>query len=274
MTAPVVYQAAFLVVLASVGDLATPFLEPGSREAKRGLESYRTGEWVEAIAHFKKALEEESDPVLNYNLGAAAYKGQNYPEALEAYQAAARSTEMDQNRVEYDVGNVRYRAGDLQGALESYRGALRADPGDEDARYNYELTLRQLESSESEEEQNQDQPGEEGENKSENQSGEAPPDSTGQSQPQSGEEQEGEQGESQPQPDDEESGEQEEPQGADGGDGEDAEAEAQGARAGEETRLLSPEEAIRLLNAVTPEERELLEARLKSSRRRKVEKDW
>jgi len=255
MTVPAFYQAALLVVLASVGDLAAPFLEAGSREAKRGLDRYRAGEWVEAIEHFKKALEEESNPVLDYNLGAAAYKGQNYPQALEAYQAAARSTEMDQNRVEYDVGNVRYRAGDLQGALESYRAALRADPGDNDARYNYELTLRQLESGESEEEQNQDQPGEEGESESENQSGKAPPDSTGQSQPQSGEEQEAEPGESQPPPKGEESGEQEEPPG-------------------EETRLLSPEEAVRLLNAVTPKERELLEARLKSSRRRKVEKDW
>jgi hypothetical protein len=38
--------------------------------------------------------------------------------------------------------------------------------------------------------------------------------------------------------------------------------------------MLTPEEAARLLNAVTPEERELLEARLKSGSRRKVEKDW
>ena len=39
-------------------------------------------------------------------------------------------------------------------------------------------------------------------------------------------------------------------------------------------RLLSPREAQQLLNAVTPEERELIQARLRSGRRRKVEKDW
>jgi hypothetical protein len=37
---------------------------------------------------------------------------------------------------------------------------------------------------------------------------------------------------------------------------------------------MTPAEAKRLLNAVTPEERELLQARLKASRKHRAEKDW
>ena len=51
-------------------------------------------------------------------------------------------------------------------------------------------------------------------------------------------------------------------------------ASGQGAEQRDPEQLLSPEEAKRLLNAVTPEEKELLKARLKTKQRRKAEKDW
>lgn len=256
-------SAVVLAAVISLADLISPFLEPGSREARRAQDHYRNEEWVEAIEELQSAVAEQEDPALSYNLGAAAYKGQNYPEALKAYSAAVQSGEIDPARVAYDQGNVLYQSGELEAALESYRSALRSDPDDEDARFNYELTLRQLEQEEKQE------PGDQDEN--EQQDSDAPRDSTGQSQ-----EDEQPQGEGEEQPDEQQGeGEQgeDQQQGSGGEEDQQPPQDGEGAQR-QEGQLLSPEEAKRLLNAITPEERELIKARLRSSKRRKVEKDW
>lgn len=260
-------SAVVLVAAISLADLISPFLEPGSREARRAQDHYRNEEWVEAIEELQSAVAEQDDPALSYNLGAAAYKGQNYPEAMKAYSAAVQSGEIDPARLAYDQGNVLYRSGELEAALESYRTALRTDPDDEDARFNYELTLRQLEQGQQEEQEQE--PGDQGEK--EQQESDAPQDSTGQSQSQD----EQQQGEGEEQPDQQQGeGEQgEDQQQGSGGEDQESSQEGEGVQR-QEGEFLSPEEAKRLLNAITPEERELIKARLRSSKRRKVEKDW
>lgn len=265
-------SAVVLFAAISLADLISPFLEPGSREARRAADHYRNGEWVEAIEELQSAVAEQDDPALSYNLGAAAYKGQNYPEAMKAYSAAVQSGEIDPARVAYDQGNVLYRSGELEAALESYRTALRTDPEDKDARFNYELTLRQLE--QGQEKDQEQEPGDQGEKEQPDENKEpdadAPQDSTGQSRSQ-----EQPQGEGEEQPDEQQDeGEQgEDQQQGSGGDDQESSQEGEGAQR-QEGQLLSPEEAKRLLNAITPEERELIKARLRSSKRRKVEKDW
>jgi Ca-activated chloride channel family protein len=262
-------SAVVLVAAISLADFISPFLEPGSREARRAQDHYRNQEWVEAIEELQSAVAEQDDPRLSYNLGAASYKAQNYPEAAKAYSATVESEDIDPARIAYDQGNVLHKSGELEAALEAYRTALRSDPEDEDARFNYELTLRQLQQGEQEEQEQE--PGDQGEN--EEQDSDAPQDSTGQSQQQEQEQQEGE-GEEQPedQQDDGEQGEDQQ-QGSGGEEDQPPPQDGEGAER-QEGQLLSPEEAKRLLNAIAPEERELIKARLQSSKRRKVEKDW
>jgi Ca-activated chloride channel family protein len=253
------------LVVMTLGGIFSPFLKPESREGERGLAEYRKGEWVESVERFRRALAERPDPVLQYNLGAAAYQGQNYPEAVQAFGAASPSEKVPAGRLLYDLGNALYRSGNLPEALGAYREALRENPDDEDARFNYELTLRQLaadEKGQSEEQRPEDRrQGQE----SEGDRDPSAPDSSAQSPPRDEDAgQEG--GERGPSPT-------EQPHPESGPEGEQSSPPPPG---GEESaeRLLSPREAQQLLNAVTPEERELIQARLQSGRRRKVEKDW
>jgi tetratricopeptide (TPR) repeat protein len=235
-------------------------------EARRGSEAYRKGDWVESAEHFRRAEAGTPDPVLRYNLGAAAYQGQNYPEAVEAFGAGSPSERVSANRIAYNLGNASYKSGNLEGALDAYRRALREDPDDEDARFNYELVLEQMQSQASD--QNQQQPQDQEKDSSENpgsNSQTSPPDSSGRSQDASP-------------PKDEEQPQEEEQQQAQGEESEkqDASKKAGDVPPGEETQeqFLEPEDAVRLLDAVTPEERELIRARLRSSSRKRVEKDW
>jgi len=262
------------VVILAVWGFLNPFLEPGSREAEEGARSYNRGAWEESLDHYGRARLQDADPDLDYNLGASAYRAGRFEEAAEAFTGAQGSPRLESGRPAYNLGNARYMAGDYEGALEAYREALRADPANEDARYNYELALHQLESGAPPPQQQPDQ-GESGDDDQEPQDQEqdagAPPDSSGPS-------------ENEPEPgagDQENQGEEPPPagQGEEEDDSPSGEESEEG-QAGEEQqvpdpdRLLTAEEARQLLNQITPEERELLESRLKSTRRRQTEKDW
>jgi tetratricopeptide (TPR) repeat protein len=243
--------------------ILSPFLAPESRAAREGLERYARGEYVEAVDRFRRSLEQEPDPRIRYNLGSAAYQGQNYPEAAEALAPVVGAEEIPPGNAAYDLGNVLFRSEQLPEALKAYRQALRENPDDADARYNYELTLRRLSGQQSPGEDRQQEETPDPSDGSRDEEQQAPPDSTGQSQPPGGKEdaQEPSPG-ADPRPEETK----EEPSGSQG--------EAPPPEAAPPDRLLSPEEARRLLNAVTPEERELIQARLQAGQRRRVEKDW
>ena len=268
----VAFRVLGLLFLAAPG-VFTPLLDSGSREARQGAKAYERGDWAAAQEHFGKAMQDRPASVLDYNLGAASYRMQDFVNAARAFEAAKRSGEIDPSRAAYNVGTAKHRVGDLQGALESFREALRNDPADEDARYNYELTLQQLQAGE--QDPNQSEPSEEGENQEgENESSDSPPDSSGSSPEGGQQDQESQEGQENNQPEEGDSEEGQEQPAPSDTTGDEASEDSLSVPPLDPSQLLTPEEAARLLNAITPDERELLQARLKATQRRKVEKDW
>jgi Ca-activated chloride channel family protein len=155
-------------------------------------------------------------------------------------------------------GTSRYKAGDLEGALAAYRAALGADPGDEDARFNYEKALRQLQAA-----QQQKQNPSEGQKDKQEQKPEAQDSQGSKQNPDSTQAQQGEQGKKEEK---DTPREQQQTAKQEAGQGKQQPADP--------ARMLTPEQAAQLLDQVTPEERGLIEARLKAARRRPAEKDW
>ena len=243
----------------------SPFLETPSRKAREGNARYAAGDWEGAAERYAEAAAAAKDGAYAYNLGTANYRKKDFPAAIDALSRAATDAKLDLGRVVYNIGNAKFRSGDLEGALGAYRAALSAHPEDEDARSNYELALRELqqqnqnqrqnqnEESNKDNQQNQDQKNQE------NQEGESDQDSRQNETDQSGEKKEGEEKKDRQDAQDEA----QEPQSADSS-----------AVRRPEPGQMSPQEAARLLNAVTPKERELLQARLKPTRKHKAEKDW
>ena len=257
----------------SVWSLAGPFLEPASRQSREGLDKYRQGDFVGAAERLEIARGLDPSPRSQFNLGTAAYRGQNLKGAAEAFQAAALGDDLPPGDAAYNLGNTLAHAQDLEGALKAYRHALRANPSHDDARTNYELVSKLLQEQQGQD-QNQENQNQEGE--SENQEGQesgAPPDSSGeqQNQPQqdSGEQDQDQQ--QQPSPPDSSAAadsSQAQPQGDPGQE----QPEQQEPR--DPDKLLSPEEARRLLDQLTPSERDLIQQRLRGTPRKKAEKDW
>ncbi|MFO7892408.1 MAG: tetratricopeptide repeat protein [Longimicrobiales bacterium] len=125
---------------------------------ERGNRLFRAGKYAEAVAEYRAALRDGDDsPVLRYNLGTALLRTGRYDEAQEHLEAALEAVDPTVRQyVHYNLGqrfledarssrDPRATAGLYDAAVEAYRQALRLRPDDEDAKWNYELALRERE---------------------------------------------------------------------------------------------------------------------------------
>lgn len=121
---------------------------------------YKQGKYNEAAQEYKKALDKNKDSSeINFCLGTAQYKLKDYHPAEESFRKAlATEDKKGEARANYNLGNTKYRQGklkegkDLEGALnllkESlgyYKRAIELVRFDEDARFNYEFTQKEIE---------------------------------------------------------------------------------------------------------------------------------
>lgn len=134
-----------------------PAILPGIGELERGNRHFREGRYREAVEAYQAALADgEDSPVLRYNLGTALLKLGQYAEAEEHLRGAMDVVDPEvREYVYYNLGqrfleDARGAAADPQAtsalydaAVEAYRQALRLQPGDTDAKWNYELALRE-----------------------------------------------------------------------------------------------------------------------------------
>ncbi len=145
--------------------LAIPF--PANADAPRsamreGLRDYREERFQEAAESFREAAEQAADAQLDparalHNRANALYRQGRYEEAAATYQEALRSTDLDvQQSAHFNRGNALLTLAHTlaeeqeldtakamtERALDSYRNALLLQPGDRDAKINYELADR------------------------------------------------------------------------------------------------------------------------------------
>ncbi len=272
-----VWPASGLLLLVSVWQFAGPFLDPGSREAKQGLARMEAGDWVGAAEAFGRAQRVDANPVNDYNLGTAAFRGQNYKAAAEAFRSAAGSAGVPAGDAAYNLGNTLVEGQDFANALEAYRAALRENPDHEDARFNYELIRKMLEDQEQEQDQEQQEedqePNEDQDQEGENQDSQgAPPDSTQQQDSSQDEQNQNSDNESSP-PDSSQGEQPQDPQDQDESE-EDGEQDPSRGQPQAPEQLLSAEDARKLLDQITPSERDLIRQRLQGARKKAAEKDW
>ena len=264
--------------------LATAAAQAHAASVDDAAQLYGDESYEEAAAQFRELAEEEDDPRLDVNLGSAAYRAGDFPNASGAFARALRSEDDAlRERAFYDLGNAQYRVGQdtveenpqetmqaWEQAIAAYEEALTLNEADEDARFNRDFVTRKLEELKQEQEQEQkDDEQEKDDEQDEDQENEEQDEQDQQDQQQddsSGDQQQDQQ-EEQPPPDeepDEQDGEQDpkedEPEEApptDGDEPQDGPPEERSPEPGEEERLpgqLSPEEARDLLDSLQGEE--------------------
>jgi Ca-activated chloride channel family protein len=136
-----------LTVLLHISDGDIHRIAKINKLKKTAEKAYKSGDYERAIASFRTltdSLEVDEDAVW-LNLANAYFETQDTAQAMEYYvqvaaasQGALRSQAFQQLGVMMDQRNRR------QEALNNFKEALKADPMNEDARYNYELLKKML----------------------------------------------------------------------------------------------------------------------------------
>ena len=111
-----------------------------------GVRAYRAGDFATAADLFAKARAAEPDNArIDLNLAAALTQAGRYAEGGIAARRVLGSRDAELRGLAQGVlGHQRFALRDLAGALAAFRQALIENPGDDDARHDYEVVLRLL----------------------------------------------------------------------------------------------------------------------------------
>jgi Ca-activated chloride channel family protein len=124
-------------------------------------ELYRQGKFEEAEKRYAEGdMDHPKDIRYRYNRGCAAYQKGDFQSATAAFASVMRRTEEKETRFRaaYNLGNVAFKQKDFASAAAYYKQALLIHPEAEDARYNLELALREMEKLEKQKKEQEEQP--------------------------------------------------------------------------------------------------------------------
>lgn len=153
----------------------------------------------------KTLAEDPNNPVLQFNLGGAAYEKGAFDQAIASFNQALHTDDLDlQARSYYNRGNAQYRLGEKslqtdpghtiklwKEAITSYEGCLALSPDDPDAAYNRNLVKKRLEELKRQQQQKEKKKQQNNDNKQKSQEQQKPQDSKKQNQKKSSRKQSG-----------------------------------------------------------------------------------
>ena len=133
----------------------------------KGNEAYKNKDYKTALEQYHVAEPDiPSSPELDYNIAGALYQQGGYEEAIEKYEKALNTDDINvEARAQFNLGNTYYKTKDYVKAIESYTESLKLNPDDMDAKFNLELARKMLK----EHSQAQQQQGQNGQQKQQGQ---------------------------------------------------------------------------------------------------------
>ena len=125
-----------------------------------GKKAYQSGDYKTAIQKYQylvDSLQVKEDEVV-MNLANALFHERDTANATQRYQSLIESKSPKiKSLSSLQLGVLADQAKKYEEALSHFKQALRADPTNEEARYNYELVKKKLEEQKKQEEKNKDQ---------------------------------------------------------------------------------------------------------------------
>ncbi|MTI40420.1 hypothetical protein [Fulvivirga lutimaris] len=126
---------------------------------KKAKEAYTNGQYQEALEHYQFLVDSMNivDDNIKLNMANAYYQLKDTTNAINNYSDLLASNNKTVRSVaNQQTGIIKNKQKKYKEALDHFKEALKADPTNEDARYNYELLKKVLKEKE-EQEKNQDQ---------------------------------------------------------------------------------------------------------------------
>ena len=145
-------------------------------------------DFVNAEAEYRRAISKSPENIAApYNLGRAYYNRESYSEAFGKFKQAGEkaASKNEKHKAYHNMGNVFMNNKEYEKAVEAYKEALRANPTDEETRYNLALAKEMLKKQQDEDKNDQnkddknDKDKKEEENKDQNKEGDNKEDKEG-----------------------------------------------------------------------------------------------
>lgn len=243
---------------------------------KEAEQAYLSGDYELALSKYtllRDSMEVE-DPAINLNLAHAHYNLGDTAGAKLAYNKLTSSSNKKLKSVALQqLGVMSKDAGKLEEALQQLKSSIKADPTNQEARYNYEVVKKLLEDQKQQQQQNQDQNQDQ-----QNKDGEDENQQQKQDQKQEGEQEnkENQKGENQEKSEEEQQKEEQQNQQEEGEEQEQEKSEDQMTKEKLEEMGISEEKARQLLEAMRQSEIKYLQhQRRKPTKRPPSDKpDW
>ena len=118
--------------------------------------AFSTGDYKKAIEKYKFLVDSMNvdEDEIKLNLASAYYLLKDTANAVNYYQSVATSDKiMVRSKAQQQLGVMADRRGKFDEALSHFKQAIKADPRNDDARYNYELLKKKMDEKKKKDEQ-------------------------------------------------------------------------------------------------------------------------
>ncbi len=154
-----------LIILLSIVlcPLSIVLAQKEAGDVRRGNREYRKQNFTEAEVDYRRGLEANKDSYeAHYNLGDALFKQDKYADAQAEFVTAAKMLDKKSDKQRYakamhNIGNCHFAQQEYDKAVAAYQESLRANPKDNDTRYNLVKALEMLQQQQQQQQQQQNQ---------------------------------------------------------------------------------------------------------------------
>ena len=139
------------------------FAQQESGDVRRGNKDYRKQNYTAAEVNYRRGLEKNKNGYeAHYNLGDALFKQDKYADAQTEFETAAKILDKDKDKARYakamhNIGNCAFAQQQYGQAVGAYQESLRANPKDDDTRYNLVKAMQLLQQQQQQQQQQQNQ---------------------------------------------------------------------------------------------------------------------
>ena len=153
-----IFFIALLLLSPITLSLSPLFAQKEMMDVWRGNRQYKKENYTLSEIDYRRGAEANKNSYeAHYNIGDALYKQDKYEDALGEFETAAKMLNEKKDKVMHNIGNCNYQLQNYGQAVDAYQRSLRANPKDDETRYNLVQAMKMVQQQQQQQQQDQNQ---------------------------------------------------------------------------------------------------------------------